>query len=431
MSSGGGRPVAGGSAADLSGVIGASYDTLWEGLLPVGRDPSTGGYRRLAYDAAELTCREWFVAAAAERGLDVETDRNGNLWAWWTGPWGGPDDDDVFVVGSHLDSVRDGGAFDGPLGVVSALAALDVLRAAGVVPRRPIAVAAFADEEGARFGVACAGSRLLTGTLDADRARALTDERGVTLAEAVRGAGLDPRRLGRDDERLVRIGAFVELHVEQGRALIDHSAPVGVASGIWPHGRYRLTFVGEANHAGTTLMEDRHDPVQAWARTAAASDAAARARAARATFGRLEVLPNATNAVPSEVRAWLDARAADEATLAALLREVRKTADEHAAETGTSVELTEESASPSVTFDAALGREVAAAVRGAGGAPLSVLPTAAGHDAGVLASAGVPAAMLFVRNPTGISHAPAEHAERDDCLAGVAALARTIERLAC
>lgn len=418
------------SSLDDTGAA-SSFDALWNTLLPVGRDPSTGGYHRLAYSDADLECRDWFTSAATDRGLDVETDRNGNLWAWWTKPSGTRTDRDALIVGSHLDSVHDGGAFDGPLGVVSALAAVDVLRARGRTPQRPVAVAAFADEEGARFGVACAGSRLLTGTLDADRARSLRDASGTTLAHAMTAAGYDPDRLGRDDERLARIGAMVELHIEQGRGLVDLDAPVGLASGIWPHGRHRFTYSGQANHAGTTPMTDRHDPVQAFAQTATAVDAIARSRQARATFGRVEVHPNSTNAVPSRVSAWLDARARDDATLTAVVDAARDAAAGHARDTGTTVDVTTESTSPVVSFDPRLRARLTDALGAATDGRTPVIATAAGHDAGILATAGVPTAMLFVRNPTGVSHAPAEHAARDDCLAGVAAFARAIEHLAC
>ncbi|HUW16190.1 MAG TPA: allantoate amidohydrolase [Actinomycetes bacterium] len=415
----------------MTSVLESAFDRLWEPLLPIGRNAATSGYRRMAYSVADLGCREWFVAAAEERGLAVETDRNGNMWAWWTGPWGGPSGNDAFVIGSHLDSVREGGAYDGPLGVVSSLAAVEVLQSQGVVPRRPFAVAAFSDEEGARFGVACAGSRLAAGTLAPDAARALRDDDGTSMAEAMTSAGLDPGDVGPDVDRLRRIGAFVELHVEQGRALVDDGAPVGLASAIWPHGRYRLTFRGEANHAGTTAMADRRDPVQAWSRTALAADAAAREQHGRATFGRLEIDPNATNAIPSEVRAWLDARAGDEGTLAVLLEQIREAAFRSAQSSGTSVDLVVESESPAVQFDATLRGAVASALREPEGHDVPVLPTGAGHDAGILAGAGVPTAMLFVRNPTGVSHSPAEFAEQSDCLAGVQALVTVVQSLAC
>ena len=140
-------------------------DMLLGELSDVGRDPA-GGVTRFAWAASELELREWFAARAAALGLDVETDGNGNLWAWWGASLPGT----AFVVGSHLDSVRSGGDWDGPLGVVSAFAAVESLKASGWMPARPVAVVAFAEEEGGRFGLACLGSRLLTGAVDPARA---------------------------------------------------------------------------------------------------------------------------------------------------------------------------------------------------------------------------------------------------------------------
>ena len=408
----------------------SSFDALWSELEPLGRHPGTGGYRRYAYDSAELDCREWFTAAAQTRGLDLETDRNGNIWAWWV-PAGVDPNAPALVIGSHLDSVPDGGAFDGPLGVVSALAAFDDLREAGFVPTKPVALAVFADEEGARFGIACGGSRLMTGQLAPDKARSLLGRDGATMAEAMAAAGVDPALVGPDEERLGRIGNFVELHIEQGRSLIEQSAPVGVAESIWPHGRFLFTFSGIADHAGTTRMQDRHDPMVAYAHAALAADRAARRLESRATFGRIEVEPNGTNAIPSTVRAWLDARAGDQATLDDLVDEISRSATAGAGGSGTEVVMTTESTTALLSFDESLrDRLVATIEREPGSGPVPVLPTAAGHDAGILASAGVPTAMIFVRNPTGISHSPVEHAENADCHAGVAALAAVVKDLA-
>jgi N-carbamoyl-L-amino-acid hydrolase len=395
---------------------------MWADLAPVGRNPETGGYRRYAWTGADATLREWFAGEAGRRGLDLTTDRAGNLWAWTADPdAAGPG----LVMGSHLDSVPDGGAFDGPLGVVSAFAALDVLRDSGGTLRRPVGVACFADEEGARFGIACAGSRLLTGVLDADRARGLTDEDGTTLAEAMTRAGVDPGALGRDDETLRRIGTFVELHVEQGRALVDvpgDRGAVGVAEAIWPHGRWRLDLRGRADHAGTTRLADREDPMLALAAAIREARAAADRHRALATVGKLRIRPNGVNAIPSEVTAWLDARGPAEDDVRAVVAEVGAAADTVPAE---------ESWTPSTAFEPALRNRLAALLAGPDGRPAPVLPTGAGHDAGILAAAGIPTAMLFVRNPTGVSHSPAEHAEPADCRAGVAALARVVEELAC
>jgi N-carbamoyl-L-amino-acid hydrolase len=402
-----------------------SFDTWWDELRSVGRSSDSGGYFRLVYSDAELTCREWFRATAERLGLDVELDGNGNLWAWWHNELAGP----AIVIGSHLDSVRDGGAFDGPLGVVSSLAAVEALQHKGFRPTRPVAVVAFADEEGARFGIACAGSRLLTGGLAPERALALRDDDGVTMAEAAIKAGLDPRTFGRDDERLARIGSYVELHVEQGRGLMDMAAAVAVGSGIWPHGRYRVSFVGEANHAGTTLMSDRHDPMLGIARTALSVNELAKRLNARGTLGRVLVTPNSTNGIPSEATAWVDVRAGDADTMDHVVAELQLRAELDAAELGVSLDFREESASPPVIFDEPLAARVLDALLETRDT-VPLLGTGAGHDAGILANAGIPTAMLFVRNPTGISHSPQEFAEAADAHAGVVALTAVVEELA-
>ncbi|HVE24609.1 MAG TPA: allantoate amidohydrolase [Sporichthya sp.] len=398
-----------------------TFDGLWAELAGVGRDRTSGGYRRFAWTPAELACREWFLGAATARGMSVERDRNGNLWAWLGDGLAGA----AVVTGSHLDSVPDGGAFDGPLGIVTAFAALDVLAARGWAPTCPVAVVAFTDEEGARFGVPCIGSRLLTGALDPGRAAALRDAEGLTLAEAMRSVGADPAWLGAEPDRRARIGAFVELHVEQGRFLADTAFPVAVAEQIWPHGRWRLAFRGKADHAGTTALTDRQDPMLAFAASVLAARSSAVRLGARATVGKVQVSPNATNSIPAEVVGWLDARAAEEDAVRALVEEVASAAHLSAERDGVTLTLTEESWSPAVTFSPDLSARLAALL---GGAPL--LPTGAGHDAGVLAAAGVPSAMLFVRNPTGVSHAPGEHAEPADCHAGVDALASVLADLA-
>ena len=399
---------------------GTSFDKLWPAILDVGRNPANGGYRRFAWTDADLTLREWFVGEAERRGMDVEVDRNGNLWAWWLPPGWSGDPRDAFVTGSHLDSVPDGGAFDGPLGIVSAFAAIDIVRERGVVPAIPVGVAVFSDEEGARFGVACVGSQLSTGALSADRACGLRDIDGITLAEALIRAGRDPGHLGPDPHLAARVGVFVELHVEQGRALDLVDAPIAVASSIWPHGRWEFTFDGEANHAGATRLVDRRDPMLAFASSVHTARAQAAAHQAVATFGKVIVAPNGANAIPSQIRAWLDARAADEVTLGALVDAISAEARRHAEHESVTLDVIAESITPIVEFPQGPRSRLTKALRHLGDIP--VLPTAAGHDAGILA-AQVPTAMLFVRNPTGVSHSPVEHAEPADCNRGAVALA--------
>ncbi|MFF3227377.1 allantoate amidohydrolase [Nocardia suismassiliense] len=389
-------------------------------IAGVGRDARRGGYSRHVYDYADFELRDWFIDQALDSGLDVNTDRNGNIWAWWGNPGSA-----AVVTGSHLDSVPGGGAYDGPLGVASALAAVEILQGKGFTPAKPLALLVFAEEEGGRFGVPCLGSRLLTGAIDADRARNLRDTDGVTLAEAAVKAGHDPKRFGADPESLAQIGCFVELHVEQGRGLIELDSPVATGSSIIAHGRYRFSFSGQGNHAGATRLADRHDPMLPAATVvAAARRAAAAMNDARATVGRLVPTPGGTNVIASTVDLWLDARVSGEGRTAALVEDITEAARTAAEAEGCELTVTEESYSDDVVFDETLRSRMDKVL---GGVP--ALPTGAGHDAGILA-AHVPSGMLYVRNPTGISHAPEEYAEPADIDSGAQSLARVLEELA-
>jgi N-carbamoyl-L-amino-acid hydrolase len=417
------------------------FERMWADLAPVGRSASSCGYFRQPFTTPERELSAWFTEQAAARSLRLESDPFGNVVAWWdpsmvpgqmavdpaeSQPSGRGRPAPGVVTGSHLDSVLDGGAYDGPLGVVSALAAVDLLRERGFRPGRPIGVSVFVEEEGSRFGLACLGSRLATGATDWSSARALRDRHGVPLEEAMGEQGLEVEN-PQPWLDSARIACFVELHVEQGRDLVDRAQAVGVASRIWPHGRYRVDITGEPNHAGTTRMEDRQDPMLTYAMTALAANKQARVAGQRATFGRVETTPNSTNSVPSAVTAWMDARCESEEALADLVATITRQAEERAERDGTTLTVTAESVSGAVDFDADLAARIAADhERG----DWPIIPTQAGHDAGILSAQGIPSAMLFVRNPTGISHSPAEHAETADCLAGVDALAATLERLA-
>jgi N-carbamoyl-L-amino-acid hydrolase len=417
--------AAGGAAADATGPdLADAFTSTFDGLAGIGALGDGDGWRRFAWTEEDQAARAWFEAEAGAAGLTVEPDRAGNLWAWWGEP--GPD---AVVTGSHLDTVAGGGAYDGALGVVSALLAVRELRAAGVTPARPLAVVAFADEEGGRFNLPCFGSRVLAGHLDPATVLARRDADGTTLAEALGGFGVDPRGLGPDPELLGRVSCFVELHVEQGRGLAGTPSALAVGSGIWPHGRWRLELTGEANHAGTTRLLDRRDPALVLAAAITEARGQAKLAGAVATIGRIQVQPNGANGIPSRVTAWLDARAPDDVTLDRLVdgweEEIGSVAGNHGV--GTAFEV--ESRSPAVTFDIGLRTRLKECLARLGHDRVE-LPTAAGHDAGALA-ADVPTAMLFVRNPTGASHSPSERAELDDCVTGVRALAAILEDLAC
>ena len=211
----------------------------------MGRSSTTGGYRRYALTEEDHLLREWFGGAATARALALTEDRMGNQWAWW----GDPDERPGVVTGSHLDSVPDGGAFDGPLGVVSAFAASRPAARTGIQPDRPIGVVHFGDEKVPASASRAPDRGRSPSVLPADRAwpgrpGGHHHGRGVEVCR--------PTRRNRDDETLRRVHSFIELHVEQGRRLMDLGRPVAIGTHIWLHGRWRLDFGGEANHAGTT-----------------------------------------------------------------------------------------------------------------------------------------------------------------------------------
>ena len=383
-------------------------------ILDVGQARRTpAGYRRFAWSDADLTLAGVVPPGAPSRAAwtsrRIATATCGRGGCRRDGP---ANRRDAFVTGSHLDSVPDGGAFDGPLGVVSAFAAIDIVRERGVVPTIPVAVAAFSDEEGARFGVACVGSQLSTGALSADRARGLRDNDGVTLAEALTRAGRDPEHLGADRRLAERVGVFVELHVEQGRALdlVDRSdrRRVGdlAARALGVHVRRRGEPRGHRRGWPT-------DATRCWRsrpRCTPRGPRPPRTRRSRRS-ARCIVSPNGANAIPSRIRAWLDARAADEATLTALVdADHRRGAPARSGRSASTLDVTAESRHADRRIPRRSARTPATGAGHLGDIP--VLPTQAGHDAGIL-SAMVPTAMLFVRNPTGVSHSPQEHAEID------------------
>ena len=400
----------------------ATVSGLLRDIADVGRDRSRGGYSRPVFSNAETDLRNWFSAEAGRRGLDVHTDHNGIIWAWWDTAAGTRRN--AVVTGSHLDSVPGGGEYDGPLGVASALVALDLLKARGLRPRRPLAIAVFPEEEGSRFGVACLGSRLLTGALDPNKARNLKDADGNTYADVAAANGQDPRFIGADHRTLQQLGMFVELHVEQGRGLIDLRQPVAIGSSILGHGRWKLSVNGQGNHAGTTLMKDRKDPMIAAARIMICiRDTARNYKGARATVGRLQPVPGGTNVIASRVDMWIDVRHPLDEVTAALVEAIHLNAQLIAAEENCTVELGVESMSPTVHFDTELRDWLRTLLPAA-----PVLDTGAGHDAGVLAG-HIPTAMLFVRNPTGISHSPEELVEDADAETGAQALAGVLAGL--
>jgi beta-ureidopropionase / N-carbamoyl-L-amino-acid hydrolase len=390
------------------------YRRLFAELAAIGREP--GGWNRMAWGPGEDAARAWFSATATTLGLEVEQDPAGNLWAVEPGGGGGPFD----AVGSHVDSVADGGAFDGALGVVAGLVAVEAARRAGGASR-PLAVGAMVDEEGPRFGMAIFGSRALGGELDVDAVLARADPDGNVLRDLAGARGVTAETLRAAPAFLPRLASWIEVHVEQGRRLVDVPAALGVATSLAARERWRGTLRGVSDHAGTAAMEGRRDALVPAARAVLAAHDLARAEAgAVATVGRISALPGSTNQVPGEARLSLDVRAPQQAAL----ERVRDGVFTAARGDGVESDWTLETADAGCVFDDGLRGALHAAARAEGHEAID-MAAYAGHDAGVLAR-HLPAAMLFVRNPTGISHNPAESASEEDCLAACAVLARTV-----
>jgi N-carbamoyl-L-amino-acid hydrolase len=392
------------------------YRRLFAELAAIGRGP--GGWNRMAWGPGEDAAREWFRATAGALGLELVQDPAANLYA--VEPGAG--DDPFDAVGSHLDSVADGGAYDGALGVVAGFVAVEAARRAGGAPR-PLAVGAMVDEEGPRFGAAIFGSRALAGELDVDEVLARTDPDGNVLRDLAAARGVTAETTRAAPAFLPRIGSWIEVHVEQGRKLADVPAPLGVATSLAARERWRCTLRGESDHAGTAAMTGRRDALVPAARAIlAAHDLASAQPGVVATVGRIAALPGSTNQVPGEARLSLDVRAPG----TAMLERVRDGIHAAARSEGIETEWRLETADPGCAFDAGLR---AALHEGALAQDIAAVDLAAyaGHDAGVLAR-HLPAAMLFVRNPTGISHNPAESASEEDCLAACAVLARALVR---
>ncbi|KAB1663921.1 allantoate amidohydrolase [Pseudoclavibacter sp. CFCC 13611] len=400
----------------------ATPSALLAEIHEIGRDSERGGYTRPVFSEPERQLTEWFVDQARRRGLDVETDGNGITWAWWDVPGGKRTD--AIGSGSHLDSVPGGGAFDGPLGVVSALSAVDHLRARGVQPKRALAVMVFPEEEGSRFGLACLGSRLAAGVADPEYVRGLRDADGVSYAEASRAAGIDPSGIGADPHGFARLRSFVELHIEQGRGLAELDQPVSIGRSILGHGRWHLVITGRGDHAGTTRMADRQDPmVVAGEAIGIVRREALAVEGARGTIGRIRAVPGGTNVIASSVELWLDVRHFNDDQTLEIVRSIAKHVNTAAERDGCVFQITRESFSPTVQFHEGIREKIGAIL------PLApMLDTGAGHDAGVL-STMLPTGMLYVRNMTGTSHSPLEHCDPEDADAGAVALADVLQGL--
>lgn len=381
---------------------------------------------RVLWTPTDLAGRAYVRTLLEAEGLTIRTDPIGTIFARWHGTEGSLA---PVATGSHVDAIPNAGRYDGCYGVVGAIEALRGLRRAGFVPRRSIDVVVFASEEPTRFGVGCLGSRLMTGAMSADAARALRDADGVSVEDARLAAGhggdLEAVRLSPGE-----IAAFLELHIEQGPVLERLGIPVGIVTAIAAPTTLRVTVHGEGGHAGALLMADRHDALAAAAEVVLAVERTAHASGSTdtvGTVGQMAVFPGAVNGVPSRVDLSVDVRDIDGARRDATVGAILASMNEVAARRGVRIEVATLSDDPPATMDPWLVDVLDVAANDAGVATHR-LPSRAYHDSLFMPRA-CPTAMLFVPCRNGVSHRPDEFATEADMADGVRVLAHALARL--
>jgi N-carbamoyl-L-amino-acid hydrolase len=379
-----------------------------------GVGAGSDGVTRLAWTEEDAASRAWFDRQAESAGLRATRDPAGNLWAcpdapppWW-------------AVGSHLDSVREGGRYDGPLGVACGF---EIAAASA----QPVAVISFADEEGARFNTPTFGSKALSGRLDLPRVLERRDEQGATLGEAMNAAGVPPEGLAQAPAWLDRLAGFIEIHIEQSTELARVGRPVGVVSALASRMRLEAELLGRADHAGATPLSDRRDALSAAAHLIVAGEELARGRdGLKVTTSRILAEPNAPTTIASRVRLWIDARAPEMAEVDAWRAALHQAAASLSARSRVQIALQVASRSVGREFTPAVRRRLLATGDGLLGQAPPQLLCFAGHDAGVLAEL-IPAAMVLVRNPSGISHSPQELVDLEDGALAAQLVQRALE----
>lgn len=384
-----------------------------------------GGVTRLSFTQEERAAKDLVAAYMREAGLEVREDAIGNLIGRREGRDQGTP---IVLAGSHVDSVRNGGDFDGPLGVLGAVEALQTMSERGLETERSVEVVAFTDEEGARFSSGMIGSRALAGILRPEDLES-EDRDGVSIAEAMRASGLDPERIGEAARAAGSVHSYVELHIEQGGILESRALPVGIVTGIAGPVWLRLTLTGEAAHAGTTPMDLRRDALAASAAVMSRIEReATRTGTSVGTVGQLDLSPGGINIVPGRVSFSLDLRDIDEDIRNDVEARIMHEAMLLCEKRGVSLETKTLQRLPPAPCSK-LVREAARAACRELGYEAFELASGAGHD-GMHIAELCPIGMIFVRSKDGISHNPAEYSSKEDCAAGAAVLYRTLLGLA-
>lgn len=389
------------------------------------RDPGQPGFTRLAFSEKDRRAREHLAGLmAGEAKLSVRIDAAGNLIGLRPGLAPGPS----LMVGSHLDTVRGGGRFDGVAGVVAGLELARRFEEEAIRTRHSLEVVVFLAEEPSPFGLSAVGSRALAGRLPAELLGSRRDDQGRTLAQALALMGGDPDRLEEARRRPGQILAFLEMHVEQGRRLFDQGLPLGLVSGLVGILRGRIEVRGRADHAGATPMAARRDALAAAAEAVLAlEDICRREEGLVGTVGRLEIRPNSPNVVPGAAGLDLEIRSLSRDQAEAAAGRLGEALARIQARRGLEISLDLALSSPPVSFDRGLIDLMGRVCRGLGLTCLE-MPSGAGHDAANLAKVA-PAGMIFIPSREGRSHCPEEWSEFEHLGLGLEVMAGTILQL--
>ncbi|RKD76222.1 allantoate deiminase [Sinobaca qinghaiensis] len=407
------------------GISGERLASRLHALSEIGLTES-GGSRRLGFSKEERQAKDLVISWMKKADLAVSEDSAGNVFGRLEGR---EPDLPALLSGSHVDSVPEGGHFDGPLGVLSALEVAEAWKEMGYQPKRSYEVVIFTDEEGARFNNGLTGSRAMTGEIDPSIQSGLTDQEGREFAEVLADTGLTEEGFYKAERNLSEIAAFVEVHIEQGVRLEQENLPVGIVSGIAGPSWLEVVFTGSAGHAGNTPMGERRDALVAageFVRNVPDIPVSVSGTAV-ATVGKLKVFPNGANVIPGRVEMVVDIRDIEEETRDEVVRRIMKAAEKAAALYN--IECTQQQTLK--VKPVPIAENLKYLLRGALESrrlrPVE-MPSGAGHDA-MIVGHHLPAAMLFVRSKDGISHNPAEWTSLNDGVQGVHVLKKYIESM--
>lgn len=409
-----------------SGINGERLALRLAELSEIGLTEEEGS-NRISFSQEEKSAKELVKQWMSEAGLKVTEDGAGNVF----GRTEGKNDLPAILSGSHVDSVPNGGHFDGPLGVLAALEVAEAWKELNYQPTKPFEVVIFTDEEGARFNGGLTGSRAIVGELNLEEQLKLTDFEEKSFEEVVKQVGLTPDGFLKARRDLSKIEAFVEVHIEQGKRLEKERIPVGVVTGIAGPCWLNVVFRGAAGHAGNTPMDDRKDALTA------ASEFVLKVQqlpptvssSAVATVGKMHVHPNGVNVIPGEVKLTVDIRDIYKDTRDELVSLIVQTGKEIAAVNDIDFQFEEALTVSPVPIDKKMQEKAGQAVKETLGIDPYYLPSGAGHDAMVVGR-HVPMAMLFTQSKDGISHNPKEWSSLNDCVQTIHVLKRLIEKLA-